>query len=167
MLVFGFAVERGAALHWSMVITRGHAVVGAAVVGIGLLSLVVWLLARGPEPGPEQQIETLIEQSIDDAEEGEVGDLIDRVSAAYQGEGGDRAGLRSYLTGLLFRGGVDVKVLSQQIAVSGEAARVELEVVLVRGGLRGAAEGDVGARTVRVDLAREDDEWMVTGSQVD
>jgi hypothetical protein len=75
--------------------------------------------------------------------------------------------LRSYLTALVFRGDVDVKVLSRQIAVTGEVARVELEVVLVHGGLSGAVEGEVGARTVRLDLAREDDEWRVVASEAE
>lgn len=147
-----------------MVIRRGAVVIAAVVVAVSLL---VWFLARGPEGGPEQQIQRLIEDSIEDVEEGEVGDLMDRVSASYRGEGGDRDELRSYLRALVFRGDVDVKILSQQIAVTGEVAQVELEVVLVRGGLSGAVEGDVGARTVRLDLAREDDEWMVVGSEAD
>lgn len=131
------------------------------------LTLLVWLVGRGPEPGPEAQVQRLIDESIEDVEEGEVGDLMDRVSDSYKGQGGDRRELRSYLTALLFRGGVNVSVLNHQIEINGETARVEMKVVLVRGGLRGAAEGDVGARTVVLDLAREDGDWMVVGSQVD
>ena len=51
--------------------------------------------------------------------------------------------------------------------MTGEVARVELEVVLVHGGLSGAVEGEVGARTVRLDLAREDDEWRVVASEAE
>ncbi len=147
-----------------MVIRKGPVAIAAVVVAVSLL---VWLVGRGPEPGPEAQIQQLIDESLEDVEEGEVGDLMDRVSASYRGEGGDRGELRSYLTALLFRGDVDVKILTHQIAVTGETARVEMEVVLVRGGLSGAVDGDVGARTVRLALAREDDEWKVTGSEVD
>jgi len=147
-----------------MVIKKWPVAIVAVVVAVTLL---VWLVGRGPEPGPEAQIQKLIDESIEDVEEGEVGDLMDRVSDSYRGQGGDRRELRSYLTALLFRGGVDVKVLSHQIAVTGETARVEMELVLVRGGLGGAMEGDVGARTVRLDLAREDGDWKVTGSEVD
>lgn len=131
------------------------------------LTLLVWLVGRGPEPGPEAQVQRLIDESIEDVEEGEVGDLMDRVSDSYKGQGGDRRELRTYLTALLFRGGVNVSVLNHQIEINGETARVEMKVVLVRGGLSGAAEGDVGARTVVLDLAREDGDWMVVGSQVD
>lgn len=147
-----------------MVIRKGPVLIGAVVVA---LTVLVWLVGRGPEPGPDEQILRLIDESIEAVEEGEVGDLMDRVSDAYQGQGGDRRELRSYMTALLFRGGVDVSVLNQQIEINGETARVEMKVVLVRGGLSGAAEGDVGARTVFIDLAREDGDWMVIGSQVD
>ncbi|HTE49306.1 MAG TPA: hypothetical protein VK698_00425 [Kofleriaceae bacterium] len=147
-----------------MVIRASHALLAAGAIAVGVLA---WLLTRGPALGPEKQIAALIDDAVEDAEDGDVGDLMDAVSAAYQGEGGDRAGLRSYLTGLVLGGGIDVKVLSQQVAVAGDSATADLEVVVVRGGLRGAAEGDVGARTVHVELAREDGDWKVTRGQVD
>jgi hypothetical protein len=147
-----------------MSIRKGPVLIAAVVVA---LTLLVWLVGRGPEPGPEAQVQRLIDESIEDVEEGEVGDLMDRVSDSYKGQGGDRRELRTYLTALLFRGGVNVSVLNHQIEINGETARVEMKVVLVRGGLSGAAEGDVGARTVVLDLAREDGDWMVVGSQVD
>ena len=137
-------------------------VAGAIAVG-GL----IWLLTRSPARGPEEQVRALIDQAIEDAEDGDVGDIMDVVSERYQGEGGDRAGLRQYLTGMVLGGGVDVKVLTQQVSVEGDAAIAELDVVLVRGGLRGAATGDAGTRTVRVELAREDGDWKFTGGQVD
>jgi hypothetical protein len=147
-----------------MAIKSTHAAIAAVVAIVGGL---VWMLARGPEPGPEQQIQMLIEGAIEDAEDGDVGDLMDRVGDSYQGEGGNRGELRSYLTALLFRGGVDVKLLKQSVTVTGDSARADVDVVLVRGGLRGAAQGDIGARTVHIDLAREDGEWKVIGSQAD
>jgi SnoaL-like domain len=147
-----------------MAIKGTHAAVAAVIAIIGGL---LWLLARGPEPGPEKQIQMLIEGAIDDAEDGDVGALMDRVGNSYQGEGGDRDELRSYLTALLFRGGIDVKMLKQTITVTGDTARADVEVVLVRGGVRGAAQGDIGARSVHLDLAREDGEWKVTASQAD
>ena len=137
-------------------------VAGAIAVGV-----LIWLFTRAPAKGPEEQVRSLISQAIEDAEDGDVGDLMDVVSDRYQGQGGDRAGLRQYLTGMVLGGGIDVKVLTQQVSVDGDVARAELDVVLVRGGLRGAAMGDAGARTVRVDLAREDGDWKVTGGEVD
>jgi hypothetical protein len=37
---------------------------------------------RAPPRSPEQQIQRLIDDSIEDVEEGDVGDLMDRVSAS-------------------------------------------------------------------------------------
>jgi hypothetical protein len=142
---------------------RDLLIVGGAIA-VGVL---LWVLTRSPARGPEDQVRALIEQAIEAAEESDVGDLMDLVSERYQGEGGDRAGLRQYLTGMVLGGGIDVKVLTQQVSVAGDTAQAELDVVLVRGGLRGAVTGDAGARTVRVDLAREDGDWKVTGSEVD
>jgi hypothetical protein len=147
-----------------MPIRSTHVAIAAV---IAIVAGLIWMLARGPEPGPEKQIQMLIEEAIEDAEDGDVGDLMDKVSDSYQGEGGDRDELRSYLTALLFRGGVDVKMLKQTVTVTGETARADVELVLVRGGLRGAAQGDIGARSVHVDLAREDGDWKVIGSQAD
>jgi SnoaL-like domain len=139
----------------------------AIVAVIAIVASLIWLLTRGPEPGPEKQIQMLIEEAIEDAEDGDVGDLMDKVADSYQGEGGDRDELRSYLTALLFRGGIDVKMLKQTVTVTGDTARADVEVVLIRGGVRGAAQGDIGARSVHVDLAREDGDWKVIGSQAD
>lgn len=147
-----------------MVLRARDLLIVAGAIAVGVL---LWLLTRTPARGPDEQVRALITQAIEAAEEGDVGDLMDLVSERYQGEGGDRAGLRQYMTGMVMGGGIDVKVLTQQVAIEGDTARAELDVVLVRGGLRGAVSGDAGARTVQVDLAREDGDWKVTGSEVD
>jgi hypothetical protein len=148
-----------------MVVSRRNALIGAAVALAGIGA--VWILTRPAELTPEQQIEALIDGAIEDAEDGDVGDFMDRVSATYDGEGGDRQELRAYLTGALLGGGVDVKVVSQRIAAGEQNATAQLEVVLTRGGIGGAFRGDVGVRIIQLDLGREDGDWKVRGAVVD
>lgn len=148
-----------------MVITQRQALSAAAVV-VGV-AVSTWIFTRSPKLGPEKQIQALIDGAIGDAEDGDVGDLMDRVGASYKGEGGDRAELRSYLTGALLGGGIDVRVVTQRIDLVEPTAAIQMDVILSRGGIRGATQGDVGVRTIHIDLAREDDEWKVIGAQVD
>jgi hypothetical protein len=159
------AARAAVQLQSGMQVSRRHLAIAAA--GALVLAVAVWISTRTPELTPEQQIEALIEGAVDDAEDGDIGDLLDRVSPTYEGEGGDRQALRAYLTGALLGGGVTVQVVSQRITVGDQNATVQLEVILARGGLGGALRGDVGVRTLQLDLGHEDGEWKVRGAVLD
>ncbi|MEZ4366732.1 MAG: hypothetical protein R2939_10650 [Kofleriaceae bacterium] len=145
-----------------MVINTRNLLIAAAVVAVAAGTW--WWRTRSPTLTPEQQVAALIAGAVEDAEDGDVGGLLDRVSESYEGEGGNRKALRGYLMGLLLRGGITVKVLAQAIEVTEPTATAELEVVLVRGGIVGVAQGDAGMRGLQLDLVREDGAWKVRGA---
>ena len=148
-------------------ISRRQLAIGAALVAAGLAA---WFLVRGRPLPPEQAVNALIDTGLAAAEEGEVNDLMDLVSKDYQAEGNgpeSRAELRQYLTALLFRGGVGVEVLSREVVLDDDlkGASVSLTVLVTRGGLRGLAEGNAGARDISLRLALEGDDWKVVSSR--
>lgn len=145
-----------------MLITRRHAAItgGVLLAAIGMF----WYATREPELTPEQQVAALIDGAVEEAEDGDVSDLMDRVSESYAGEAGDRQSLRAYLAGALLGGGIDVKVISRRITVGQDNATVQLEVALSRGGIGGALRGDAGMRTIQLAVRREGKDWKVTGA---
>jgi hypothetical protein len=149
-----------------MTLSRRQLAIGAAALAAGLG---VYLLTRDRALPPEEAVNKVLDDAVAAVQDGRVKDLMELVSERYQSEGegaADRAELRSYLTALLFRGGVEVKVLSRTITLEDESrAILEATVVLVRGGFRGVAEGDVGARQLELHLEREGGDWKVVSSR--
>jgi hypothetical protein len=148
-------------------ISRRQLAIGAALVAAGLAA---WFLFRDRPLPPEQAVNALIDAGLAAAEEGDVGDLMDLVSQDYQAEGNgpeSRAELRQYLSALLFRGGAGIEVLSREVVLDDDqhGATVHLTVLLTRGGLRGLAEGNAGARDITLRVALEGEDWKVVSSR--
>ena len=147
-------------------LSRRELGIAAAFVVAGL---VAWFLLRDGRLPADEAVHQLVDKGIAAAEEGDVGDLMDLVSERYGSDGNgpeNRAELRSYLTALLFRGGVDIEELSREVTLHDDrTATVALSLLLVRGGLRGMAEGKAGARDVELHLELEDGDWKVVSSR--
>ncbi len=140
------------------------------LVVLGIVGGLVYRRCAPPRFGsPEAAIAALLDEGTAAAREGRVGDMIELVSAAYQGgaDGGpsDRAELRAYLTMGLARGGAEVRALSRDIEVHGTTASVHTSLVIVAGGLGGLADGRAGARDFEIELALEGDTWRVVSSR--
>jgi hypothetical protein len=143
------------------------------LVFLGALVIVSGLVYRRCAPprygSPEAAIAALLDEGTAAAREGRVGDMIELVSASYQGgaDGGpaDRAELRAYLTMGLARGGAEVRSLSRDIEVHGSTATVRTSLVVIAGGLGGIADGRAGARDLELGLALEGDVWKVVSSR--
>ena len=143
------------------------AVALAAVVA----AVVAWRALKARRLPPEQAIGRVLDEVLGAAERGDVDDIMEHVSDHFQGEteGGtevSRGELRAFLAMRLMRGGVDVKVLSEDIDVTSPTeATVTLKVLFTRGGLGGAMEGNVSARAVEIGFYETDGKWKVYSSR--
>jgi hypothetical protein len=141
----------------------------AILAGALAVALVAWLYLRERRLPPEEAIHKLIDDGVAAAERGDVNDLMELVSERYQADGSgpeDRRELRQLLTALLFRGGLEVQIVSRDVVLEDErAGTVDLTVILVRGGLRGMSEGDAGARDIHLRVELEDGDWKVVSSR--
>jgi hypothetical protein len=100
------------------------------------------------------------------ASEGHAGSVMDYVAEDYRGEGGDRDGLRSLITGWVLRSdGVSAIVSNVEPVVSGPTADVTFALVLARvpkGTPAGAVSGEstLGAHKIEAKLRKDGGRWL-------
>jgi hypothetical protein len=118
------------------------------------------------EGSPEQQVRDVIEKMELAAEERDVGDLMEHVSAAYRdAQGQDRAEVSRYVRGY-FIANQSVHLLTRIETLefpSPDEARVKLQVGMAgREGAAGATSFTADVQDFDVALVREEGEWKVS-----
>ncbi|HKU12825.1 MAG TPA: hypothetical protein VJQ52_00440 [Steroidobacteraceae bacterium] len=118
------------------------------------------------DASPEQQVRAVIDSLEQAAEERDVGDLLEHVSASYRdAQGQDRAEASRYARGY-FLANQSVHLLTRIQSLefpSPDEARVKVQVGMAgRGGDPGASTLSADLYDFDVALVREDGEWKVT-----
>jgi hypothetical protein len=126
-------------------------------------------LTREP-PGDEEQIRALFTGAALAAEEKKVGDVVEAVSERFSGGGLDKRGVKGFLLGMVLRGDwVSVSIAGLSVAVDGDRARANVDVVTARSG-KGKAVADLipqegAAHRIACRLEREGSDWRVVGAE--
>jgi len=134
-----------------------------------LAALVAVFVARRLGAGPEtdeERIRGLFSRAAVAAEERRVGDVVEGVSERFAEGGLDKGGLKRFVAGMVLRGEwVSVTIGGIAVAVEGDAARANVDVVTARSG-KGRALADLvpqeaTAQRITCRLEREPDGWRV------
>lgn len=132
------------------------------------LACVVLVLIAGcsDDTSPQQQVRAVIASMEQAAEDRDVGDLMEHVSAAYRdSQGQDRAEASRYARGY-FIANQSIHLLTRIESVefpSPDEARVQMQVGMAgRGGAQGAGGLSADLYDFDVALVREDGEWKVS-----
>jgi len=120
----------------------------------------------------EDQIRALVADVARKAGEKDVSGVMEHVSEAYRGEGGDKRELKAMLLGYLMRSGV-VAVLPSNLQFTrppaGDEAAIAFLVVLARTPAKSAADLPVdqllGSHQIAAELTREGGVWRVTRAE--
>lgn len=138
-------------------------VVVLLLLGLGAAGWVLW-----PAPSEEDRVRAVIAAVVGGAEEGDVGDVMVHVDAAYHAdEGGfglDPEGLRGALSLQFLRRGPVVVVLSPvEVQVEGDRAHARFDAAVAEtGGWGDLLPVDADGWHLEVDFHRgEDDAWRV------
>lgn len=140
-----------------------------AAVGIAAAVALGVALKGGEDETDEDRIRGLFSRAALAVEEKRVGDAVEAVSERFAGEGLDRQGLKRLIAGMVLRGDwVRVSIAGVAVAVEGDAARANVDVVMARSG-KGKAIADLlpqegSAHRIRCTLAREDGDWRVVSA---
>jgi hypothetical protein len=138
-----------------------------AFAGIAAVWIVSTLLTGcADDASPEQQVRAVIDSMERAAEERDVGDLIEHISASYRdAQGQDRADASRYARGyFLTNQSVHLLTRIQSLEFpSPDEARVKVQVGMAgRGGEPGAGTLSADLYNFDVALVREDGDWKVT-----
>ncbi len=146
--------------------------VAVALAAVAAAAALVLALRAGREPpSDEARIRALFEDAARAAEEKRVSDAVEGVSERFQGGGLDRRGVKQLVAFHVLRGEwVSVTVAGARIAVSGDAARANVDAVLARGGAKGKAleallPGEATAHRFTFRLAREPEGWRIVEAE--
>ncbi len=146
--------------------------VAVALAAVAAAAALVLALRRGREPpSDEARIRALFDDAARAAEERRVGDAVEGVSERFRGGGLDRQGVKQLVAFHVLRGEwVSVTISGARIAVAGDAARANVDAVLVRGSGKGKAlealvPGEASAHRFACRLAREPDGWRVVEAE--
>lgn len=146
-----------------------------AAAALALAAVALLRLRREP-PSDEEAIRALFDGVARAAEERRPSDAVAGVSERFRGrgiEGGaiDRDGAKRIVALHVLRGEwVSVTVSSARVAVAGDAARANVDVLLVRGSGKGKAvqallPGEASAHRFRCGLEREPEGWRVVEAE--
>jgi len=153
-----------------MAITRRTLAIAAALAAAAAAALLALRLGREP-PSDEERIRALFDDAARAAEEKRVGDAVEGVSERFRGGGLDRRGVKQLVAFHVMRGEwVSVSVAGARIAVSGDAARANVDAVLARGSGKGKAldalvPGEASAHRFACRLEREPDGWRIVEAE--
>ncbi len=153
-----------------MNVSRRSAVVAVLLAVAALGAIAALRLGRAP-PSDEERIRALLDDAAKAAEEKRVGDAVEGVSERFRGGGLDRQGVKQLVAYHVLRGEwVSVSIAGARIAVSGDAARANVDAVLARGSAKGKAleallPGEASAHRFALGLAREADGWRIVEAQ--
>jgi hypothetical protein len=146
---------------------RNLAILGAVAA---LAAVVAVRQLRGPPPSDEERIQALFTAAALAAEERRTADLLAPISPRFQGGGLDHQGVKRFLLGMILRGEwVAVSIAGLQVAVDGDRARANVDVVTARSG-KGKAVADLlpqegAAHRIACRLEREGDAWRIVGAE--
>lgn len=144
--------------------TRRQALGGVLVLGIVGLGVALW-----PAPSDEDRIRDVVHAVAAGAEKGDVGDILEHVSARYRasefGVDLDRGGLRGALIAqFLRRGPIAVVIGPIEVVVQGDRATATFEAVLSEGTGRwqDVVPAGMDGWSLEVGFVREEgDQWRV------
>jgi len=136
------------------------------VLFVAFIAWKAWPRKRAPD---EVRINAIIRTCVDGFREKKFSDCMEHVAENFSGRAGSnqasKGELKRFLTFRVLRGGgLDVRLLTQDITVAGDIATAELTAVMAQGGLAGAAQGNAAAKTVTLSFSREDGEWLIGSS---
>jgi len=140
--------------------------VGLVVLLVAFIAWKAWPRKKAPD---EVRINAIIRTCVDGFREKTISDCMEHISPNFSGRAGSsqasKGELKRFLTFRVLRGGgLDARILTQDITVSGDIATAELTAVMAQGGLLGAAQGNAAAKAVTLSFSREDGEWLVASS---
>ena len=146
---------------------RRRTLVVLAVAAV--VAAVVAARLRGEPETDEDRIRTLFSKAALAAEERRVSDVVEGVSERFAEGGLDKQGLKRFVAGMTLRGEwVSVTLAGIAVAVEGDAARANVDVVTARSGkgkaLADLAPAEGSAQRIQCRLEREPDGWRVVGA---
>lgn len=110
----------------------------------------------------EVQVRKASRDLIRAVEEGRADRAASRLAPSFQGpDGMDRAAAGLYLAGVLARQRVGVTVLSERLAVEGNLARQDLELLLTGREAGGLLPRDGTRRLLRLEWELRDGAWLL------
>jgi len=147
---------------------RSTLFVAAGVAAVA--ALVAARLLTREAPSDEERIRALFAGAALAAEERRIGGVVEVVSERFSGGGLDKQGVKGFVAGMVLRGEwVSVSVAGISVALDGDAARANVDVITARGG-KGKAVADLlpeeaAAHRIACRLAREGGDWRVVGAE--
>jgi hypothetical protein len=150
--------------------TRRSAVLLLVLAGAAAGAVLALRLGGGPD-SDEERIRALLDGAARAAEEKRVGDAVEVVSERFRGGGLDRQGVKQLVAYHVLRGEwTSASVTGAAIAVRGDAARANVDVVLARGGARGKpldalVPGEASAHRFALRLEREPAGWRIVEAE--
>lgn len=146
-------------------ISLAAAVVLVAVAGIAAIRL-------GHEPPSDgERIRAIFDDAARAAGEKRVSDCVAAVSERFRGAGLDRQAVKQFVAFHVLRGEwVSISIAGARVAVEGDAARANVDAVLVRGSGKGKPmpallPGEASAYRFICRLEREKDSWRIVAAE--